>query len=136
MIQTLLSAQELPPLPILAGHLINELDNIDQSFILAIDDYHVIQNIAIHELLDEILLHPPNAMHLVLLSRIDPSLAITKVRARGQMAEFRMRDLRFSSNETLEFLQLSLKKTIEGGLVNAIEEKTEGWITGLHFMAL
>lgn len=136
VIQTLLRAQDLPPLPILAGHLINELDSIDQAFILAIDDYHVIQNKAIHELLDEILLHPPHAMHLVLLSRVDPPLAITKVRAKGQMTEIRTRDLRFSRIETLEFLQLALKTAIEETLVNAIEEKTEGWITGLHLTAL
>ena len=50
-IQTLLKRQELPSIPILAGRLINSLDKINTSFILTIDDHHVVQNNATHELL-------------------------------------------------------------------------------------
>ena len=50
-IQTVLKGQELPSVPFLTGCLVNELDEIDTPFIFTIDDYHVIQNNAIHELL-------------------------------------------------------------------------------------
>jgi len=135
-IQTILKSQELPPLPVLTGRLINELDKIDQAFILTIDDYHVVQDKAIHELLEEILKHPPHAMHLVLASRIDPPLPLATLRAKGQMTEIRVRDLRFSRKETAEFLQQMLETTIEENTVAILEEKTEGWITGLHLAAL
>ena len=134
--QTLLKNQELPPLPILAGHLINELDTIDEDFILALDDYHVVQNVAIHELLEEILKHPPHAMHLVLASRIDPPLPLTSLRAKGQMTEIRVKDLRFSRKETAEFLQQMLERSIEERAISIFFEKTEGWITGLRLAAL
>ncbi|MCU7817199.1 MAG: hypothetical protein KZQ81_18910, partial [Candidatus Thiodiazotropha sp. (ex Rostrolucina anterorostrata)] len=135
-IQTLLKAQELPPLPVLAGRLINELDKIDQAFILTLDDYHVVQNKAVHELLEEILKHPPHAMHLVLASRIDPPLPLATLRAKGQMTEIRVRDLRFSRKETAEFLHQILGTTIEERIVSIFDEKSEGWITGLRLATL
>lgn len=134
--QAILKAEKLPPLPFLAGRLINELDKIDQTFILTLDDYHVVQNKAIHELLKEILKHPPHAMHLVLASRIDPPLSITTLRAKGQMTEIRVRDLRFSRKETAEYLQRMLETTIEESIVSIFEEKSEGWVTGLRLAAL
>ena len=73
-----------PPLPILAGILNNELDQTKQPFILTLDDYHVIKNQDIHDLLIEFLKHPPRAMHLVLTSRIDPPLLLAKL----QIAKF------------------------------------------------
>ena len=135
-IQTLLKNQELPPLPILAGQLINELDTIDEAFILILDDYHVVQNKAIHELLEEIIKHPPHAMHLVLASRIDPPLPLATLRAKGQMTEIRVKDLRFSRKETAEFLQQMLERTLEESVVSMFVKNSEGWVTGLRLAAL
>jgi LuxR family maltose regulon positive regulatory protein len=135
-IQAILNAPQLPPLPILSGSLINELDKIDQAFILTLDDYHVIQNKAIHNLLIEILKHPPHAMHIVLAGRVDPPLPLASLRARGEMTEIRMEDLRFSLEETAEYLQKMMGKTIEDNIVSLLEEKSEGWITGLRLATL
>ena len=135
-IQTILNAPQLPPLPVLSGSLINELDKIDQAFILTLDDYHVIQNQAIHDLLIEILKHPPRAMHLVLASRVDPPLPLASLRARGEMTEIRMQDLRFSLEETAEYLQKMMGKTIEDNIVALLDQKTEGWVTGLRLAVL
>ena len=135
-IQNILNSPELPPLSILANILINELDQIKETFILTIDDYHVVQNKAIHELIKEILKHPPHAMHLVLASRIDPPLPLATLRAKGRMTEIRVKDLRFSRKETADFLQQVLETTIEESIVSIIDEKSEGWITGLRLTAL
>lgn len=113
----------MPPLPTLAGILINELDQIEQAFILTLGDYHVIQNKAIHDLLTEILKHPPRAMHLVVASRVDPPLPLTSLRARGEMTEIRGQDLRFSLEETAEYLQKMLGKTVEDGIVALLGKK-------------
>ncbi|MDX2476997.1 MAG: LuxR C-terminal-related transcriptional regulator [Gammaproteobacteria bacterium] len=134
--ESFLKAEELPPIQVLAGCLVNELDEIDQAFILVIDDLHQIHNKAIHGFLDEIIKHPPHAMHLVLASRVDPPLSLARLRAKGQLTEIRIRDLRFSQKEATEFLQQMLETTVEDSLAAAFEEKTEGWITGLHLAAL
>jgi len=49
--QTLQQATDLPPLSSLAGTLINELNEIDQYFILVLDDYHMIHEKAINDLI-------------------------------------------------------------------------------------
>ncbi len=107
--QALLNSTDLPLLSVMARSLINELDQIDKAFILVLDDYHFIGEKAVHDLLNELLNHPPASMHLVLATRRDPPLPLPILRARSQMTEIRVQDLRFSSAETATFLQQVLK---------------------------
>lgn len=135
-IQSLLNGPELPPLSILGGILTNALHQIKQAFILTLDDYHVIKNRVIHDLLIEIFKHPPHSMHLVLASRIDPPLPLASMRAKGEMTEIRVQDLRFSLEETAEFLQKMMDRKLDDRVVALMSEKTEGWVTGLRLAAL
>ncbi|MBC2710741.1 MAG: AAA family ATPase [Desulfosarcina sp.] len=93
---TLLKASNLPPVATLARTLINELDQIEEEFILVLDDYHTISDKTVHGLIAKLLQHPPAPLSLVLSSRVDPPLPLARFRARGQMVEIRVRDLRFS----------------------------------------
>ncbi len=79
--QALLDATVLPPMAAIATSLLNELELIEQPFILVLDDYHHIQDESVRELLSELLHHPPQAMHLVLIGRRDPALPISGLRA-------------------------------------------------------
>jgi len=49
--KTLLTAATQPTIPAIANTLINELNQIKQSFILVLDDYHLIETQIIHDLL-------------------------------------------------------------------------------------
>lgn len=80
----LLNAPTLPPLSVLAASLTNELDLIEENFILVLDDFHCIQDKSVHDLLSELLRQPPRPMHLVIVSRRDPSLPITSLHGRVQ----------------------------------------------------
>jgi LuxR family maltose regulon positive regulatory protein len=64
--------------------LINDLGELDRSFALVLDDYHVISATPVHEALGVLLDHLPRHMHLVLLTRADPPLPLARVRARDQ----------------------------------------------------
>lgn len=64
--EALLSAPTLPPVAVLARHLLNELAEVEEPFILVLDDYQNVRGLPVHELLTELLTHPPHAMHLVL----------------------------------------------------------------------
>jgi LuxR family maltose regulon positive regulatory protein len=134
--QAMLSGANLPPVSALARSLINELDQIENDFILVLDDYHVIQEQAVHDLTIELLKHPPQPLHLVLASRRDPPLPLSSLRARGQMTEIRVQDLRFTVAETAAFLQQMMGEPVEDAEVAVLEEKTEGWVTGLRLAAL
>lgn len=134
--QALLKAATLPPTDVIARTLINELDQIEEPFILVLDDYHLIQNLAIHDLLTELLHYPPPVLHLVLASRSDPLLALTTLRARSQVTEIRAPELRFNKAETAAFLEEQLGTPADDGVVNALMEQIEGWVTGLRLLTL
>ena len=132
----LLKVDPLPPVSTLARGLINELALVKKAFILVLDDYHLIRDKSIHDLITTLLQHPSNLMRLVLIGRHDPPLRLTHLRARGQMIEIRTQDLRFSLEETVAFLQQMTGSQVEKSVAESLEEKTEGWVTGLQLAAL
>ena len=102
---------------------------------LVLDDYHVIHARAIHRGLAFLLDHLPAQVHLILASRTMPPLPLARLRAGGQVLEFRRSDLRFRTDETRAFLHdtgldLSAEETA------SLEALTEGWIAGLQLSAL
>ena len=142
--QALLQATELPPLPVLSAILSNEIDSLADSgllqpgerFILALDDYHRISSHEVHQVLSDLLLHPPRPLHLALGTRYDPPLPLTTLRACGQLVEIRSGVLRFTGDEVAAFLRQTLQFSPDQQTVSLVEERTEGWVAGLRFAAL
>jgi LuxR family maltose regulon positive regulatory protein len=110
--KVLIDAPNLPPIPVLADTLVNEIDRIDQHFIVVLDDFHFIHEKSVQEFLGKVLRHPPQPMHLVLVGRKDPFLPISTLRARDQLTEVRTHDLRFTELEVKEFLEILLLPTL------------------------
>jgi len=134
--QALLDAATVPPLPVLARSLINELDELDESFILALDDYHVIQALPIHELLTELVTQRPRPLHLVIASRYDPPFVLGRLLTGKQLIEIRTEELRFSLQETETLLFSILGVNAGARAVKTIHAKTEGWVAGLRLALL
>jgi LuxR family maltose regulon positive regulatory protein len=134
--KALLQAPQPPPAEILMTTLINDISSISRSFIFAIDDYHVIQTLPIHQQLSFILEHQPGQMHLVLMTREDPPLPLARLRVRNQMTEIRQNDLSFTRQESADFLRSVMGLDISPEVVSALESRTEGWIAGLQLAAL
>ena len=132
----MLNSSALPSGSVLTHSLVNELDQIGSSFVLVLDDYHAISDKTIHGLIAELLQHPPGPLHLVLSSRVDPPLPLASFRARNQMTEIRVRDLRFSPEETGAFLEQLIGAPVDDIAAAILQEKTEGWITGLRLALL
>ena len=133
---SMLKTAHLPPISVLAGSLLNELDQIENEFILVLDDYHLIRDRSVHGLITKILEHPSAFLNLVIIGRRDPPLPLASLRARGQMAEIRTQGLRFSLEETIVFLQQMTGTPIDRSVAVLLEERTEGWVTGLRLAAL
>jgi LuxR family maltose regulon positive regulatory protein len=129
------STQPLPTEVILTS-LINEIAPTSEAIILALDDYHVIQNPAIQRQVAFFLEHQPPPLHLIILTRQDPFLPLTRLRAGGQMIEIREDQLRFSLDECACFLQKVMGLNITNQEVASLERRTEGWIAGLQLAAL
>ena len=115
--------------------LINDIETAGREFVLVLDDYHLIQASPVHDALTYLLDHQPPQVHLVIASRADPPLPLARLRARGQLAELRQSDLRFTPDETTAFLNQAMGLGLEAGDVGVLASRTEGWIAGLHLAA-
>ena len=109
---------------------------IPRTFILVLDDYHVIDSKPVDEALTFLLEHLPPQMHLVIATREDPHLPLARLRARGQLTELRAADLRFTPAEAAEFLNRVMGLNLSAEDIAALETRTEGWIAGLQLAAL
>ncbi len=135
--EAILETSQMPPAADLARHLLNDLHQISEPFNLVLDDYHRIQRGSpVNDLLDEFLAHPPRGMHLVLLTRQDPSLPIATMRGRGLLTEIRASDLRFTPDEAAAFMSRMLNVVVDKTTAALLETKTEGWATGLRLAGL
>lgn len=129
-----LNAPLLPPLTVLANSLINELDDLDEAFILVLDDYHAIDSMAIHEFVTELITHCPRTLHLVIATRYDPPLPLGRLTARHQLVELRTEDLRFSPPESRALIYAVLGVDTAEQIVGTLTERVEGWVAGLRLL--
>ena len=116
--------------------LINDIDLIEEELILILDDYHVIENNEVHEILHFLIDHLPTNMHVVILTRVDPALPLARLRAQSVMVEIRARDLSFGMDEAVEFLNTSMQLDLSDDEIQILMRRTEGWIAGLQLAAL
>src|SRR5215218_4675087 len=116
--------------------LINRLQAQPDELALVLDDYHLIDEPAIHDSLGFLLSHLPPRLHLAIASRSDPPLPLARLRASGQLAELRAADLRFTPREAAAFLREVWKLDLPPEAVAALEDRTEGWAVGLQLAAL
>jgi LuxR family maltose regulon positive regulatory protein len=119
-----------------AATLVNELADSADEVVVVLDDYHLIQAQSVHESLGFLLEHLPASLRLVVASRADPPLPLARLRARGQLAELRERDLRFTPGEAAELLRTAVGSELPDAAVAALGDRTEGWVAGLQLAAL
>ncbi|MBI5296858.1 MAG: helix-turn-helix transcriptional regulator [Chloroflexi bacterium] len=131
-----LQSPQTPPVDVILTALLNEITTIPNDFILVLDDYHLTDASSVDDTLTFLIEHMPPQMHLVITTREDPSLPITRLRARNQLTEIRAADLRFTPSEATEFLNQVMNLDLSVEEVAALETRTEGWIAGLQLAAL
>lgn len=125
----------LPP-QIALETLLGTLNKLDSETVLVLDDYHVVQSEAVHALLASLLEHLPARLRLVIATRADPPVPLARLRARGELTELRVEDLRFTNDEAATFLREGMGIAISPEQVAMLEAKTEGWVSGLQLAAL
>jgi LuxR family maltose regulon positive regulatory protein len=132
----LLQSPQTPPIESILAALINEIVAAADRFVLLLDDYHVIQTEAIHDILTFLLDHLPSQMHLVIVSRSEPPIPLARLRIRGDLTEIRLADLRFRPDETGALFNQLLGMGLSAEDIAALDARTEGWIAGLQVAAL
>jgi LuxR family transcriptional regulator, maltose regulon positive regulatory protein len=116
--------------------LLSELAESTQPIVLVLDDYHHIKNGQCHELTILLLDNLPPSVQLVVSSRADPPLRVSRRRVEGSLFEVRAADLRFSYRESDELLSQVLDRKLDSEQVRALADKTEGWPAALYLAAV
>lgn len=124
------------PPDVLLTRVINQIAQLPGATYFVLDDFHVIDAATVNDAVTFLLDHLPPQFHLVITTREDPVLPLSRLRASGQLAELRAADLRFSLSETAQFLNQAMRLDLGVDEVSALESRTEGWIVGLQLAAL
>jgi LuxR family maltose regulon positive regulatory protein len=132
----LLRLPQLPPTETILTTLINELFSLPTDLLLVLEDYHTIEAGAIHRALTFLLDNLPPQAHLVISTRADPPLPLSRWRSRGMMVEIHANDLRFTRQESAAYLNDVMNLPLVPEDVAALNLRTEGWIVGLQMAAL
>jgi LuxR family maltose regulon positive regulatory protein len=122
-------------LPLLINDLA-ELAELAEPVVLVLDDYHLIENREIHGAIGLLVERLPSIAQLVISTRSDPPLPLSRLRARGQLIEIRGGDLRFNVVEAGAFLNEVVGLDLEPDEIARLHERTEGWAAGLQLAGL
>jgi LuxR family maltose regulon positive regulatory protein len=133
---TLLQAPQPPPIETVLTALLNDLAAMTREIVLVLDDYHVIDTHAVQGGMAFLLDHAPPGLHVVIAGRADPALPLARLRARGELAETRAAELRFTPDEAAAYLNETMGLPLTARDVAALEGRTEGWIAALQLAAL
>jgi len=136
-IQSLLSSLENPAgesRRIISAFINEVLEKLPET-LLVFDDLHFISEPVIYSALDYLLEHLPTQMHLIIATRQDPPLSLARLRARGQLAEFRAPDLRFTTDEATLFLNEKQRLGLSSDDLTKLQSRAEGWAAGLRLLA-
>jgi LuxR family maltose regulon positive regulatory protein len=114
----------------------NRLLETKTPFAVVLDDYHLVESQEIHQFVTYLLEHLPSHVHVILSTRSDPPIPLSRLRARSQLVEIRSQDLRFTPEESLDFLNEVMGLALSAEEIAILETRTEGWVVGLQLAAL
>ncbi|USB33152.1 LuxR C-terminal-related transcriptional regulator [Paenibacillus sp. YPG26] len=135
VLTVLQSPQMTPAEPILTA-LVNELAAVPSPFILVLDDYHTVSSIAVDEAVSFLLDHLPTQMHLVITTREDPPISLSRLRVRDQITDLRAPDIRFTMNEAEAFFNHVMELNLSPEHIAGLHSRTEGWAAGLRLAGI
>jgi LuxR family transcriptional regulator, maltose regulon positive regulatory protein len=132
---TLLRSGQAPVETVLTG-LVNELSVHSGEVTLVLDDYHLADGVDIAPEMTFLVDHLPPQLRLVIGTRADPTLPLSRMRARGELLEIRAADLRFTGEEVATYLKDLYGYDLTPTDISALESRTEGWVAALQLAAL
>jgi LuxR family maltose regulon positive regulatory protein len=115
--------------------LVNDLADHGGDVALVLEDYHLITNPDVHGLVAYLVDRSPATLYLVIATREDPPLPLGRLRARGDLVEVRAADLRFTPDESRDFLA-TLGLDLGTADLERLQGRTEGWPAALYLAAI
>ncbi|MCG8687374.1 MAG: LuxR C-terminal-related transcriptional regulator [Desulfobacterales bacterium] len=116
--------------------LIKKMERFPYRFILALDDYHLINTLQINRIFELLLDRMPQQMCLVISTRADPGFPFSRLRVTNQLTEIRISELYFTKEETTLFFKQVMRLNLAQKDIDRLISRTEGWAAGLQLAAL
>jgi LuxR family maltose regulon positive regulatory protein len=132
----LLHSADPPPFEASFNLLLNEITQLQQDVILALDDFHVVTLPQLNQQMAYFLNHLPPNLYLALATRKEPPFPLARLRAARDLVEIRAADLRFTPPETADFFEQSLRLSCSPEVLRLLDQRIEGWPAGLQLAAL
>ncbi|WP_323122950.1 LuxR C-terminal-related transcriptional regulator [Burkholderia alba] len=115
--------------------LLRRLTTHDAPYAIFLDDFERIQEPAVLGLVHELLEQLPREGRLVIGARTQPDLGLSRLRARGQLLDIDIEDLRLSLPDTERYFALLPQLQLTAQAVQQLHRKTEGWVAALSLAA-
>ncbi len=116
--------------------MIGELQAYGRPLVLALDDYHQLEEDAIHAGMRRLLDYLPDHICVAIATRTEPPLQVPRLRARGQLVEVDAGELRFSRTEAATLLNELLDLRLADEDVAALHQRAEGWPAAIYLAGL
>ena len=111
------------------------LERVEQQLILVLDDYHHLgEDTAVHVVLDRLLAYLPDVLHVIIISREVPPLALGRLRTHSPLSNIDRSDLLFTDSETQELFRKVFDLELTSEQLAEYRERTHGWITALQLV--
>ena len=104
---------------------INAVAESDNEVYLFLDDYHAVTDTRSHELTEFLLRYAPSNFHLVVMSRTEPPLPVSRLRLADELAELDVANLRFTLSETEQFLSAEQMPKLATAQISKLYDATE-----------
>ncbi|MBS2101113.1 LuxR C-terminal-related transcriptional regulator [Carboxylicivirga linearis] len=115
---------------VLTKAFFTEANEIEAQTIVVLDDFHLLKDDGIKDMLNTFLNYPPKNIHIIAITRHDPSVSLEKHRLNNTLSEIRMQDMNLSRNELIEYAKECFNRSLAKQEADLLLEKTEGWILG------
>ena len=119
------------PIEHAVDELLNALSGYQRPLILVLDDLHTVTDRDSVASIDYALLHMPDNVQLIVCTRIDPALGVSRLRAARKLTEVRASDLAFTPQEAHSLLVDRGGLDLSDEQVEMLVERTEGWLAAL-----
>ncbi|MBI5593649.1 MAG: hypothetical protein HY881_24615 [Deltaproteobacteria bacterium] len=107
-------------------------DFIRKDAIIVLDDHHSVkESREIRQLIEMLLKDLPPWVHLILISRSEPALPLSRLRAMREITDIREEDLAFTGAEIEQLYSEVFDIKLNKANIHAIHHKMGGWISGL-----
>ncbi|WKD50314.1 HTH-type transcriptional regulator MalT [Microbulbifer spongiae] len=132
----LLQAPQCPDPAAIISHLLAELRGLPSELRIVLDDYHQIDNQAIHDTTRFLLRHAPAGIGIVITSRSQPPLGLATLRVQGRLLELGSDELALSIEEIARLLEQRLPFALDADRAAQLHQLSEGWPPAVQLFTL